>query len=356
MKKILLIEDNIDVRENTAEILELAGFDVSTAENGKKGVEKATSSTFDLIICDIMMPELDGYGVLHILNKHPKTSAIPFIFLTAKAEKADFRKGMSLGADDYLTKPFEETDLLDAIELRLKRSSKLAAPKGAPSEEDIQRFIEGAQNEVSIEDLITERNTKAFKKKETIYREGEYPHALHYIISGKVKLSKSSEYGKEFITQLCGPGEFLGYLALLENSAFNEEAAAMEDSEIAMIPIQEFKKLINSNREVANNFIKILSRNVIDQEERLLKLAYGNVRERVATVVIHLFEKYGDIKSGQINLAISREELAGYAGIATESLIRTLSDFKQEDLILTEGKSMLVNNLERLKKIASGGF
>lgn len=356
MKKILLIEDNADVRENTAEILELAGFDISTAENGKRGVELATSKPFDLIICDIMMPELDGYGVLHILNKNPKTSVIPFIFLTAKAEKADFRKGMNMGADDYLTKPFEETDLLDVIELRLKRAEALSAPKTSTSQDDVTRFMKEIEEEVSIESLVTERNTKTYKKKETIYREGEYPHALYYIVKGKVKLAKSSEYGKEFITQLCGPGEFLGYLALLENSAFSEEASAMEDSEVAFIPIEEFKKLIHSNRDVANNFIKILSRNVLEQEERLLKLAYGNVRERVATVLVTLYDKYGSEGRETINLTISREELAGYAGIATESLIRTLSDFKSEELIATEGKTMMVKSYDRLKKIASGGF
>ena len=356
MKKILLIEDNNDVRENTAEILELAGYQVDTAENGKIGVDKAIHNPFDLIICDIMMPELDGYGVLHILNKNPKTSATPFIFLTAKAEKADFRKGMNMGADDYLTKPFDETDLLDAIELRLTRSEKLAAPKADVDNDSIMKFINEAQNQVSIDDLIHEKNTKLYKKKETIYREGEYPHALYYVKSGKIKLSKVSEYGKEFITQLCGPGEFLGYLALLENAPFAEEASTMEDTEIVMIPIEEFKKLINSNREVANNFIKILSKNVLEQEERLLKLAYGNVRERVATLLLHLFDKYGDVDSGRIEISISREELAGFAGIATESLIRTLSDFKQEDIIKNEGKTTIVSNLDRLKKIASGGI
>ena len=107
-KKILLIEDNPEVRENTSEILELAGYDVVTAPNGKLGVEIAQNSHPDLIICDIMMPELDGYGVLHILNKNIDTAGIPFIFLTAKPEKIDIRKGMNLGADDYLTKPFDQ--------------------------------------------------------------------------------------------------------------------------------------------------------------------------------------------------------------------------------------------------------
>ncbi|MEO5991651.1 MAG: response regulator, partial [Ferruginibacter sp.] len=94
MKIILVIEDNKIVRENTAEILELANYEVFTAANGKIGVELAVIHKPDLIICDIMMPELDGYGVVHLLNRNPQTSSIPFIFLTAKAEIADFRKGM----------------------------------------------------------------------------------------------------------------------------------------------------------------------------------------------------------------------------------------------------------------------
>ncbi len=119
MKKILLIEDNNEMRENTAEILELANYSVITAVNGRSGVEKAAKELPDLIICDIMMPDLDGYGVLYLLSKNLDTAGIPFIFLTAKSEKADMRKGMSMGADDYLTKPFEEMELLNAIEARL---------------------------------------------------------------------------------------------------------------------------------------------------------------------------------------------------------------------------------------------
>jgi len=134
MVKILLIEDNNEVRENTAEILELANYKVETAENGKTGVEKANEFNPDIVVCDIMMPELDGYGVLHILGKSPRTAAIPFIFLTAKADKADVRKGMTLGADDYLTKPFDDTELLDAIETRLRKTAilKKGLQKKAP--------------------------------------------------------------------------------------------------------------------------------------------------------------------------------------------------------------------------------
>jgi len=354
MKRILLIEDNENVRENTAEILELAGYEMETAENGKVGAEKAIKGDFDLIICDIMMPELDGYGVLHILNKNPKTSSIPFIFLTAKAEQSDFRKGMNLGADDYLTKPFDETELMNAIKLRLSKSEKLNATVSKPEQNSIQTFMDEVSQILSFDELISDRNTRLYKKKDTIYREGEYPHALYYIKSGKVKLSRISDYGKEFITSICSEGEFLGHLALLENSSYQEEASAIEDAELVSIPVEQFKELIHSNREISNNFIKILSRNIVEQEDRLLKLAYGNVRERVAFVLNHIYQKYGDEKN-DIGLSISREELAGYTGIATESLIRTLSDFKSEGIISNDGRAIVIKDTIKLKRLAEGG-
>lgn len=119
---ILLIEDNHDVRENTAEILELSGYKVITASNGKEGVELAQTKIPDLIICDIMMPELDGYEVLRILKKSSSTATIPFIFLTAKGESSD--RQQSIDADAYVTKPFDDKNLLSTIETCLKNKKK----------------------------------------------------------------------------------------------------------------------------------------------------------------------------------------------------------------------------------------
>src|SRR5690554_1825161 len=123
-KTILIIEDHDDIRESTAEILDLAGYNVLTASEGKTGVEMALKHLPDLILCDIMMPVLDGYGVLYLLGKHAETSSIPVIFITAKAERADLRKGMEMGADDYITKPFDDMELLRAIESRFKKQDK----------------------------------------------------------------------------------------------------------------------------------------------------------------------------------------------------------------------------------------
>ncbi len=121
MKRILLIEDQPVMRRNIQTILEMEGFEVAAADNGTKGLEAARKNLPDLILCDVMMPELDGYGVLTALRQDERTATIPFIFLTAKGEKNDLRTGMNLGADDYLAKPVSSDELIAAISARFKR-------------------------------------------------------------------------------------------------------------------------------------------------------------------------------------------------------------------------------------------
>lgn len=116
MKKILLVEDNEEILEATAEILELKGYEVATAENGERGLELAKSNPPDLIISDIMMPRMDGYDMLDALRSEASTAMIPFIFLTAKAQKTDILRGAASGADRYLTKPFSMADLLKNVQ------------------------------------------------------------------------------------------------------------------------------------------------------------------------------------------------------------------------------------------------
>lgn len=127
MKKILIIEDQAPMRRNLALMLEMEGFDVRVAENGKIGVEMALRHLPDLVICDVMMPELDGHAVVQTLRADPSTATIAFIFLTARSDKSDVRIGMNFGADDYLLKPVNREDLLAAIETRLARADALQA-------------------------------------------------------------------------------------------------------------------------------------------------------------------------------------------------------------------------------------
>lgn len=173
-KLVLVIDDNKDIRENTAEILDLAGYKTLTAENGKQGVEIATKENPSVIVCDIMMPELDGYGVLHMLRKNPGTAHTPFIFLTAKTERGDFRKGMEMGADDFITKPFEEIELLNAVEIRLKKA-EILENSYSPNQSGLSQFIQDVKNTGLIEKLEEKYEVESYAKKQILYSEEENP-------------------------------------------------------------------------------------------------------------------------------------------------------------------------------------
>ncbi len=347
MKTILLIEDNLEMRENTSEILELANYNVITAKNGKDGVRMANSNHPDLIICDIMMPELDGYGVFHLLSKDSATASIPFIFLTAKAEKSDYRKGMSMGADDYLTKPFDDLELLTAVEIRLKKNEILKT-EYAKTFEGLNEFIKEAKDVDSLEKLSENKEIRKYKKKENIYEEGATPKGIFFINKGKIKTYKLNEDGKEYITGLYSEGDFIGYNTILEDTHYHDSAATLEDSEIILIPKDEFFSLLNNSREVSAKFIKMLSNNVAEKEERLIKLAYNSVRKRVAEALIMLKLRYHKNENENFSMAISREDIANIVGTATESVIRTLSDFKEEKLIDIKGSNITLLNSQKL--------
>lgn len=346
MKKILVIEDNQSVRENLEEILALANYQALSAENGKIGVELAMRETPDMVICDVMMPELDGYGVLHILSRTPATADIPFIFLTARTEKEDFRKGMTLGADDYISKPFDNMQLLDTIEMRLKKSERLRR-NVSPKTGSLDTFINEAIAMKAVRNLAENRELRRYKKKDLIFSESDNPRWLYFIRSGKVKLFKTNEIGKEYITKISGDGDFLGYLSLLKDTPYSESAMAMDECEVALIPRQEFTQLVFGNRDVAVQFVKMLASQVADQEQQLVELAYNSVRKRVADMLVHLSKGDGN------KILLLREDMASLAGTAKETLIRTLSDFKQEKLIEDGGHGIRILNFGKLKSMPS---
>lgn len=349
-KKILLIEDNPEMRENTAEILELANYKVVTAENGREGVKQAYAEEPDLIICDIMMPVLDGYGVLHMLSKDERTAGIPFVFLTAKAEKNDFRKGMVLGADDYLTKPYDDIELLNAVEVRLKKSDRIKA-NFERTAEGLDQFLQEAKSFDLITKLAEDKKIRPIKKKETVYSEGSYPSGIFFLQKGKVKSLKANENGKEFITDLYKEGDFFGYTELLQDTPYQETTIALEESQIILIPKEDFFKLIQENREVATKFIKMLSNEIKEREERLLQLAYNSVRKRVAQALVMLVQRYHNDNTKPFSMSLTREDIASIVGTATETVIRTLSDFKEEKIIEIKGSLITIIDLDRLTRM-----
>lgn len=351
MKKILLIEDSEDIRINTAEILALSNYQVIEAENGKVGVEKALKEKPDLIICDIMMPVLDGYGVLHAIHKNDDIRNTPFIFLTAKTDRSDLRKGMELGADDFITKPFSGIELLNAVESRL-RKIELLKQEYVPGLEGLNGLLQHSGKNNMLNSLIENRNTNKYKKKHTIYTEGNHPNKLFYVIKGKIKVFKSNAEGKELVTDVYIPGDFLGYVALLEGSVYNDTAQAMEDTELAIIPKEEFDEFMNCNNEVTLKFIRLLAKNISSKENLLLGVAYNSLRRKVADTLLMLHQKFEVKNKKNTVIDINRENLANMAGTAKESLIRTLSDFKSEKLIdIGKDGNITILNIKKLENL-----
>lgn len=349
MKTILLIEDDRALRENTKELLELSGYSVMTAPNGKTGIQVAKENMPDIIICDIMMPVIDGYGVLENLSSDEKTKQIPFIFLSAKTEHKEIRKGMDLGADDYLTKPFEEEDLISAIESRLAKAELLNRMLGKTSN----------NHGVSEDEMLTLNELKNFfddngelinfGQGETIYLEGSRSNKIYLILKGLVKCHSMDTDGKQLITALYRADDFLGFTSFLSNIPYQESATAIEPVELAGISKENLKDILEKNKNISFKVIEILTENITLIKAQLLQMAYSSVRKKTAQTLL-LFADIMNTKNEE-PIKISRNDLASVAGIATESLIRTLSGFKKEGLIDIEGRNIQIKELKALQYV-----
>jgi CRP-like cAMP-binding protein len=208
--------------------------------------------------------------------------------------------------------------------------------------EGLNDFLGSAGSIAELQSLAENRNVRTCKKKEAIYSEGNYPNAIYFLVKGKIKTSRSNEGAKELITGLHKDGEFFGYAALLEEGPYKESAVAMEDSEICAIPKEDFFDLLYKNAEVSRRFIKMLSDDLVEKEEQLIRLAYNSVRKRVAEALVTLNDRFKSDGAANFSMNVTREDLANLAGTATETTIRTLSDFKDEGLVEIKGGTITV--------------
>ncbi|MBJ7882053.1 response regulator [Gelidibacter salicanalis] len=349
MKRLLLIEDDTVLRENTAELLELSDFQVMTAPNGKIGVLLAKEHLPDLIVCDIMMPEMDGYAVLEALSKNESTQHIPFIYLSAKTERQDVRKGMNLGADDYITKPFSEDELISAIESRLAKVSIL--------KEIQEKTLTTAENETELRTLNDLKNffddngeTIIVAEGDNIYEEGQHSNTIYLIIKGLVKCHKLDEQGKELTTALHKEDDLFGYTSFTENTPYQETATAIQKTELVSLSSHSLKGILNTNHQVTMELIDLLTEDLKGTKDQLLQMAYSSVHKKTATTILKFAEKLN--KKPEEPIRISRNDLASVAGIATETLIRTMSSFKKEGILEIEGRNIRILDIEKLKNIS----
>lgn len=347
MKKILLVEDDTSLRENIEELLDLSGFRVFSTPNGKMAHEIAKRETPDIVLCDIMMSEVDGYEVLEQFSSFDATRHIPFIFVSAKTERNDIRKGMDLGADDYLTKPFEEAELLNAIHTRLEKATQLESIFSKRNEQDKQHDIRSLNE---LKNFFDDHGQQfCFKKDETIYTMGEHSNMVYLILKGVVKCCGLDEEGKELITSVYSEDDFLGFTSLTENLPYREYAIAIEDVELAGISKAHVKSILEDNQSVSLELLNVMAEDLAHIKKQLLQMAYSSVRKKTAQTLLLYSQTMNKGKEGPLRIA--RSDLAGVAGIATESLIRTLSDFKNEGLIAIENRNIRVLDKEALSQV-----
>lgn len=184
-----------------------------------------------------------------------------------------------------------------------------------------------------------------------MYKEGAHPHYLYFILNGKVKTFKTHDDGKDLVMDLYNQGDFFGYVALLEGGTYKETAEAIEETEVALIPKRDFEELVNSNPAIAKKFIGLLAKHLVDKEKQLLGIAYNTLRKKVAEALVSMVKKYHTNKKELYAIDISRDDLATIAGTATESLIRTLSDFRDEQLIDIKSGKVIITNEKKLENL-----
>jgi len=343
MKKLLIIDVRTEVRKNIAGALTFAGYACVEASDATEGMEIAAKEKPDLIICDVMIPDLDGHDALYLFSKNEATALTPFIFLHPIAE----HKGLSTGTNNKMSKTFDDIDLLNTVKAELRKHDILTEQYSA-DEKGASMLIK-TLNGSGIMDLQLDKYKKgAWLRKQLLYMEGKRPAYLFYIQKGQVKTYKINEDGKEYITNLYAAEDFAGYLPLLEDKEYDDTAEILEDAEILSIPRQDFLDALYHDMNIACRFLKLIARDIKSKEERLIQMAYSSLRKRVAGALLDITGKFS---SNNSKISITREDIAQYIGTAKESAIRVLSDFKLEKLIETVKGKIKVLDKQKLQSM-----
>jgi CRP-like cAMP-binding protein len=284
----------------------------------------ARNGTPDLVLCDIMMPVLDGYGVLHLFRRDEVLSQIPFVFMTAKSERSDHRKAMELGADDYLTKPFTELELLAAIETRIQKGSSGPSPSASP------RRLEDAKNQLHnfVKGVFNEERSEIIKvgKKHVLYSVGQYPQSIFWLEKGIVKKYRTNSFGKTLIGKICNGPELLGLTEALLQNPYQSFCEASTPLEIRTIPREKLIKALSENGPMLMYALQLQAEENNKLSEKMLQLAYTPMRDRVLFETNEVHKLLAENGFSESDKVFSREELAQISGTATESLIRVLHE------------------------------
>ena len=346
MKKILLIEKDEDIRSNLAQVLELVNYEVFTAQDGHQAAELAKREEPEMIICGSLLPLLDGYGLFQELQNHPATQHSKVVFFTPKQLNVNGHANGQLQANGHMD---VLSEVVNPIRQQFNFSEK---PMTAISESQTEVIrLNGIEDVLEV--LIKDRDILYYKKKQIIFSEGNCSRNLYFVKKGKVKIYQTNDIGKQLVVDLYAENDFIGYIPLIENSNYTEIAEALEETELIVIPRGEFNQLIKTNQQVMNLFIHLLSKSVCEKKSQMIGLAYNSLRKKVADALVRINDKYNKENSPAFSIDISRDNLAAIAGTATESLIRTLTDFKSEKLIDISNNCITILNKKRLEDLSN---
>ena len=347
---IIVIEDQEEVRENLIETLELADYRVLGAPNGHEGVKLVREHMPKLILCDVMMPKLDGYGVLELLNKEASTAAIPFIFLTARAEREDLRRGMNLGAADYITKPFFQDELLRVVELRIDIKSEEEAKEakgGLPSQ--LSASHAGSDVNHLLENLGEGGRRREYTDRASIYFSGDQPHSVFKVLSGRVRLYLDTDFGKALTIDSLGKGSWFGLEDVYGGGVHSVSASAYPDAEVLLVDKAKFIDLTQRHPSVVLNHATQLSQDLALRAEQLLQIAYFSVRKRIAEFLLRFAERSeGEMET----IDLRREDIAEAVGTTPESVTRVLTEFRKDGLVeLPTAGGIVVVGVKELRTV-----
>lgn len=345
MKRILIIENDIDLLSGYTEILNHNGFEVIAALYGDVGINEAITKTPDLILSNTSVPHIDGFGVLSVLSKNSATAHIPFIFVNPTAKLANLRKGMELGADDFVMHPFKNNELIKAVEMRFNKAKLRLhhSEKFTDLRENLYPVENGIEH---LDGILLQSNLRKLKKKQTLYCEGDYCQGIYFLKEGCIKTFKINSDGRQLITNIYNSNSFIGLGYLMIDGPLHENAEAIEYSTVYFIAKKTILDILKKDIRLNHYIIKLLSNDLAHKKSRLVELAYESVSKRLTKLIIRLNKESLSLNK----VEVSRDELAGLAGIASETVSRMLGNFRQLGLIEREGNLISITDYEGLSK------
>lgn len=347
MKKILIIEDDAEFLKNTIEILQLSSYEVAGCKDGRSGIRKAGEWNPDLIICDIMIPNLDGFGVLQAIRNSEVLRSVLFIFMTGRPDQDFYRKGMELGADDFLTKPFSGTELIRAVETRFKRQEHLN-----PSERNVSVKATSEDFYTIQQNFINRFPEVPVRKGSPLFEAGQTPRFICFLRTGLIRRIKTDYAGKELTTTLHIAGDFIGVAEFLNGSVYQESAVALADSYINLISVSEFAVAIKEQPGLTGHILNQFAFHAGINQELLMNLAWQDMRGKVAFALVRLHSIAQEMGLPDQAIKQSRQVIASLAGVAKESAIRVIIEFIEDGFMESGPDGFIIRDIKKLQHLA----